>query len=718
MRTYLIIVIFLIVCSTLSAQQKLLTLEEAILGSSKQLKIQNIEQLQWIPEQEAFSFYDTLNHTKGLYLGVVESSHRSLILSLDSLNKTLTKKGLEKLKSFPKVTWLNSASFHFQQNNQVFIYDQASNELTLKNKIDSDAVDIDLEPVTLRMAFRRGNNLFIALNPNQQIQISFDTENGVSNGSSDVHRNEFSISKGTFWSSAGNYLAYYHLDRRMVTEYPLVDVNERPAKLRLIRYPMAGLTSEQAQVAVYDLRTGSTTYLQTGQPADQYLTNITWSPDEKFIYVVHLNREQNHQRLIQYDPLTGLPVKTILEEKNEKWIEPEHGPIFIKQNPRQFLWFSKRDGFNHLYLYEISGKLLRQVTKGPMDVTVFKDFANENKMIFFEAATDAGMERHGFLAWLNSGKMCQLTDRSGIHRISPSSSGNYFYDVFSSSLTPRQIRILDQNSHIKQELLQAKNPLEEYNLGDIQFMKLPNREGLALNGRMILPLQFDESKKYPVIVYVYGGPHGQMVSDSWISGWPLWFQYLAQRGYIVFTLDNRGINNRGLDFEQAIFRRLGTVEVEDQMAGIDHLKSLSFVDTSRIGIHGWSYGGFLTISLMTRQPGVFKVGVAGGPVIDWRYYEVMYGERYMDTPQSNPDGYEESCLLNYVNNLQGKLLIIHGSVDPTVVGQHSLLYLRKAIDLGKQVDYFVYPGDEHNMNGNDRLHLYQKITDYFDLHLR
>jgi dipeptidyl-peptidase-4 len=279
--------------------------------------------------------------------------------------------------------------------------------------------------------------------------------------------------------------------------------------------------------------------------------------------------------------------------------------------------------------------------------------------------------------------------------------------------TPNRITLLDAQGKAMKTLLDAPNPLQDYKLGQIKLFSLKNKEGIELNARMILPPDFDAHKKYPVIVYVYGGPHGQMITNSFLRGWPLWYQYMAERGYIIFTLDNRGTNNRGLAFEQAIYQHLGTKEVEDQMVGVNYLKKQSFVDSTRIGVHGWSYGGFMTISLMTRRPGVFKVAVAGGPVIDWRYYEVMYGERYMDTPQKNPEGYEEASLLNYVKNLQGKLLIIHGTVDPVVVWQNSLLYLRKAIDLQKQVDYFVYPGDEHNMHGKDRVHLYQKITDYF-----
>ena len=701
----------------LAAQDTLLTMEEAILGSRVNLKIENISGLQWQGDTDKLCWVDSLDGGYGLLSAAAENKKPTMLLSLDSLNRLLENYGGDKLKRFPNVHWIDGDRIWFTNKNKILTYQLSTATIALPNRIDESAANRDIQKKSFRTAFVKGQNLFIAYDKNQTVQITHDTTPGISNGNNTVHRNEFGIYKGTFWSPQGNYLAYYHLDRRMVSEFPLVDLDTRPAKVRNIRYPMTGMTSEQVQIAVYNLKTGSTVYLQTGQPADQYLPQVTWGPDEKYIYVVHLNRDQNHLRLIQYDASTGLPLKTLFEEKNPHWVEPEHGPIFIPGQNDRFLWFSKRDGFNQLFLYNTNGKLIRKLTETDWDVTGFLSFDKKGKFAFISGSSSDGMERHIYRVKLRSGKLDKLTSDPGIHRALFSKSGAYFIDRFSSHSVPRKIDIIKTSGGRVQTLLEAPNPLKKYKLGTVQFLKLKNKNGDKLNARMILPIHFDASKKYPVIVYVYGGPHGQMISDSWISGWRLWFQYMAEHGYIVFTLDNRGTNNRGLAFEQAVHRRLGTLEVEDQMVGVNYLKSLAYVDTSRIGVHGWSYGGFMTISMMTRNPGVFKVGVAGGPVIDWRYYEVMYGERYMDTPQSNYEGYETASLFNYIDNLDGNLLIIHGAVDPTVVWQNSLLYLRKAIDAGKQPDYFVYPGDEHNMRGKDRLHLYQKITDYFKLHL-
>ncbi len=701
----------------LAAQDKLLTMEDAILGSRTNLKIENLNGLQWHGDGNTLCWVDSLDGNYGLISASAKNTQRQMLLSLDSLNHIFENNGYTKLKRFPGIRWIDTDFFRFTNKHKIFTYQLSTARLLLVNQFEETAQNLDIHKKSFRTAYVKNNNLFIAYDKNQTVQITHDTVPGISNGNNTVHRNEFGIYKGTFWSPEGNFLAYYHLDRRMVSEFPLVDLDSRPAKVRKIRYPMTGMTSEQVQIAVYNLNTGSTVYLQTGQPADQYLPHVTWSSDEKYIYVVHLNRDQNHLRLIRYNAATGLPVKTLFEEKNPHWVEPEQGPIFVPDQNNRFLWFSKKEGFNQLYLYNTNGKLIRKLTKTNWDVTTFLSFDKNSKYAFISGSSADGMERHIYRIKLSSGKMEKLTTAPGIHRAAFSKSGTYFIDRYSSHTVPRRIDIVKTGSGKTQTLLNAVNPLAEYDLGKIQFLKLKNKNGTELNARMILPIHFEASKKYPVIVYVYGGPHGQMISDSWISGWRLWFQYMAEQGYIVFTLDNRGTNNRGLAFEQAVHRQLGTLEVEDQMVGVDYLKSLAYVDTNRIGVHGWSYGGFMTISMMTRKPGVFKVGIAGGPVIDWRYYEVMYGERYMDTPQSNYKGYETASLFNYVDSLDGSLLIIHGAVDPTVVWQNSLLYLRKAIDAGKQLDYFVYPGDEHNMRGKDRLHLYQKITDYFKLHL-
>ncbi|MBD3226481.1 MAG: prolyl oligopeptidase family serine peptidase [Caldithrix sp.] len=715
LKRYVLSILFF--AGMLAAQNGQLTMKEAITGGYNKLQPATIEQLTWIASTNQFSFIDTVDNKAALVKASPENENIQTIITLDSLNRGIAGMSVNEQKKFPRIHWINADQLYFWISKQLLSLDVRDGQFNILNDLPEEAKNTDIDTKQLNVAYTIDNNLYIGHAQNGQKQITFADHEGIVYGQY-VSRVEFGIRKGTFWSPDGNYLAFYKKDESGVSQYPLVDIDTRPAHMTTSRYPMAGQTSEKLAVGVYDMRSGSITYLQTGQPKDHYLTNITWSPDERFIYVVELNRDQDHLKLIQYDPISGLPVKTIFEEKDEQYVEPLHGPLFSEKDAEHFLWFSKRDGFNHLYLYDINGHLIHQVTKGNFDITTFDGYSIDGKYCFVTAASKDGMQRHGYKIEVDSGDRTKLTKGNGIHRLSPSPDGHFIIDRFNNIDTPNNISLRNEEGKLVRVLLNAENPLSDYDLGTVEFLKLKNENSTNLNARIILPPDFKPDQSYPVIVYLYGGPHGQMITNHWIGGWRLWFHYMAQRGFIVFSLDNRGTNNRGIEFEQAVFRQLGTKEMADQRVGIDYLKSLDYVDSTRIGIHGWSYGGFLTITMMTRQPGVFKAGAAGGPVIDWRYYEVMYGERYMDTPQANPEGYENANLLNYVEHLDGHLLIIHGTMDPTVVWQHSLLYLKKAVDMGKQLDYFVYPGHGHNVRGEDRIHLYQKITDYFNSHLK
>ena len=457
-------------------------------------------------------------------------------------------------------------------------------------------------------------------------------------------------------------------------------------------------------------------FLKTGEPKDHYLTAVTWGPSGKYIYIAVLNRDQNHMKLNQYNVSTGNLVKTLFEEENPKYVEPEHPLYFNPNKSDEFIWFSERDGFDHLYLYNIDGKLLRQLTKGSWAVTNFIGYFGKDK-VFFNATKKSPLEQNIYCVSVNGGDITRVSPDHGTHTGFVSYDGKYMVDIYSNTETAREYKLVNKKGKEIRIIKANNHPLKDYKLGKTTIFTLNPKNTPELYCRMITPPDFDSTAKYPVIVYVYGGPHAQLITDSWVGGAGLFLNYLAQQGYIVFTLDNRGSANRGRDFEQAIFRNVGTVEVDDQMTGVNYLKSLPYVDSTRIGVDGWSYGGFMTISLKLKNPGVFKVAVAGGPVIDWKYYEVMYGERYMDTPQSNPEGYKNASLLNYVDNLKGKLMVIHGTMDPTVVWQQSLSFLQTAIKHGKQMDYFVYPGHEHNVQGKDRAHLYTKITEYFKANL-
>ena len=703
------VLVFLVSCLGYSSfsQDKLLTYKDAV-WMNPEIYLASISQLKWIGDKNKFSYVDE----NKLISGWASSTKRDTILSVDQINAALTKIKNDSIKRFPRISWIDNNSFRFYQKNKLLVFDMLLNSVKIVNETDEKASGKDLEKTNYGIAYTIDNNLFVALN-GKQIQITNDDDKGIVNGQS-VHRSEFGITKGTFWSPKGNYLAFYRMDETMVTDYPLVDINNRIAKLDNEKYPMAGMKSHQVTLGIFNIITKETTFVKTGEPVEQYLTNISWGPEEKYIYIAVLNRDQNHLKLNQYDIITGEFIKTLFEEKNEKYVEPENGMTFLKTNKDQFLWFSERDGYNHLYLFNTDGKLIKQITKGDWVVTNLIGFDKKEKNVFFSSTKESPLENGIYSVNLKSGKLVKISQAEGTHHASFSKSGKFLIDVYSNFDVSREYRILDNKGKTRQILLENSDPVKDYNLGETDVFTIKNNNNDELYCRLIKPINFDESKKYPVIIYVYGGPHAQMITNSWHGGAGLFLNLLAQKGYLVFTLDNRGSANRGFEFESSIFRNVGTVEIEDQMKGVEYLKSLPFVDANRIGVDGWSYGGFMTVSMLLKNPGVFKAGVAGGPVIDWKFYEVMYGERYMDTPESNPDGYKNACLLNYAKDLDSKLLIIHGTNDATVVWQNSLSFVKKCVDEGIMLDYFVYPGHGHNVRGIDRTHLYKKIVQYFD----
>ncbi len=625
----------------------------------------------------------------------------------------------DSIKRFPSYEWLDANTLKFKADTVIYVVDlKAKKHLKAKFVLTSDAENIFYDKNANAVAFTIKNNLYLLKADGKKIQIT-NWPKGIVSGQI-VSRNEFGIDHGIFWSPKGNYIAFYRKDERNVTDYPIVDITKRVAEVDPVKYPMAGMSSEIVWLCVYDLKTGKTIYIENGN-SDQYLTAVTWGPQEKFIYIGVLNREQNHLWLNKYDVTTGKKVKTLFEETNDRYVEPENPLFFVPGHSGEFLWLSRRDGYRHFYLYNTDGKLIRQVTKGNWEVTGFVGFDAKGENVIFTAASPTPIENRIYKAELASGKISEVSKGEGTHHAVYFDGSKYVIDRYSNVNTPTIYQIVDLNGKVVKTIKKSSNPKDEYVFGKMKIFKLKADDGSDLYSRIIYPPDFDSTKKYPVLVYVYGGPHVQLITNSWLGGAQLWLYYMAQEGYIVFTLDNHGSANRGFAFESIVHRHLGQQEMKDQMKGIEYLQSLPYVDTSRIGVDGWSFGGFMTTSLMVNYPKVFKVGVAGGPVIDWKYYEVMYGERYMDKPQENPEGYKETSLLNddKIKTLKGrKFMIIHGALDHTVVWQHSLLFIRKCIEDGVQVDYFVYPRAHHNVRGYDRIHLLEKITDYFNTFLR
>ena len=573
--------------------------------------------------------------------------------------------------------------------------------------------------VSRHTAYVDGDQLYFRpADGGKDIQLTTDGSREIVYGRS-VHRDEFGIHSGLFWSPDGMRLAFYRMDQSMVTDYPQVNLFPRIATHEPDKYPMAGETSHEVTVGVYDVATGKTLYLKAGDPKDRYFTNVAWSPDSKTIYMLELNRDQNDCRLVSYDAATGERIGELYRETDEKYVEPQSPILFLPWDDSKFVLQSQKDGYNHLYLFDTEGNELRQLTQGQWVVMDIVGFNTKNKSIIISSNECSPIQCNTWEVSVKSGKRTLLDNGQGWHTPKLSSSGRYIADSYQTPEIPRNISINDAKTRKQTAYYTSPNPWEGYKVPQFSCGTIKAADGTTdLYWRMVRPADFDETKKYPTVVYVYGGPHAHNVDARWNYGSRSWETYMAQKGYILFILDNRGSENRGKEFEQATFRHLGQEEMRDQMCGVEYLKSLPYVDADRIGVHGWSYGGFMTISLMTNYPDVFKVGVAGGPVIDWKWYEVMYGERYMENPEINPEGFEKTSLINKATSLKGNLLICQGAVDPVVVWEHSLSFVRECVKNNiHTIDYMPYPCAEHNVYGRDALHLYNKITNYFEDYL-
>ena len=575
-------------------------------------------------------------------------------------------------------------------------------------------------------AYTEGNSLYIKDYMGVVTPVAVSNDREIVYGQS-VSRNEFGIEGGIFWSPTRHKLAFFRKDESRVTDFPLLNIRTRTGELELLKYPMNGMDSEIVSVGVFDIDKGSTVYLDAAEfTPERYLTNVSWSPDDKSLYVQVLDRTQHHMKLNQYDAATGQFVRTLLTEDNDAWVEPLDPVRFLEGRKDLMIYRTdNRDGYRNLYLVDTLGGI-RRLT--PVDADV-EYIGNDGENVYYTSAQDSPVENHLYkisvkapakkaLARAKFGKPVALTPERGWHDISMNDACTWFFDRWSNLDTPGVTMLRSTDGKTSKTLLEAADPLADYASCAVELGTVPSADGQFDNYyRLYYPKDFDPAKKYPLIVYVYGGPHSQMVQDSWLGNVRMWEMLMAQKGNLVYVQDNRGTSNRGAAFEKAINRQCGQAEMADQMVGLRRLLELPYVDATRVGVHGWSYGGFMTISLMTNYPDVFKVGVAGGPVIDWKWYEIMYGERYMDTEATNPEGFAKTSLINKAKDLRGKLLICQGAVDNTVVWEHSLSFVEECIKLNVQLDYFPYPTDQHNVGGRRRIHLMDKVTMYFEDYL-
>ena len=720
---------FLLFPLCVMAQKKDLTLQDLIPGGKNYAKFQpENKSVIWVGDDMYLEM-----EGKDAYTGAKPNHYPEIRVSRTTLNKKLQEMGLDTLSRLPKfsVPYKDKSVLAFSHKGHTLHYDLEESRIVADYTMPKAGENYDFCPANHSFAFTEGQNLKVLLPDGTIKDVTNEDKPGIVCGTS-VHQNEFGIRKGTFWSPNGSALAFYRMDESMVTDYPFVNIDKRVATAEPHKYPMAGMKSHHVTVGVYNLASGKTTWLKTGTPKEKYLTNIAWSPDEQTIYIAELNRGQDTMKLVAYSAITGEKKALLFTETDEHYVEPQHPALFVPGHPDQFIWQSERDGYNHLYLYNTKGELLKQLTKGEWVVLSVEGFDEKGENLFYTATKPHPLSSYSYgtplcmTNWklnLKKGESVCLNHEAimvnGVHRAEVSPSGRYIVDSYSSWDIPRKIVITDtKRNKVVDTLLEAENPYAGYDMPEVERGQITAADGKTkLNYFLVKPLNMDSTKQYPAIVYVYGGPHAQLVTGSWMGGVSGWDIYMARRGYAIFTVDSRGSANRGHAFETVIHRNLGVNEMADQVKGVEFLKTKSFIDKDRIGVHGWSYGGFMTTNLMCSYPDIFKVGVAGGPVIDWSNYEIMYGERYMDHPKENPEGYKNANLKLKAKNLRGRLLLIHGDIDPVVVWQHSLGFLKACVDANTYPDYFVYPRHEHNVIGKDRPHLHELITRYFDDHL-
>ena len=741
--------------ATVFAQdKKAYTLEDVIPGGTEYYNLvpKNMSGLKWWGDVCVQTGHNEINSIN------LKNGKKKVLVTLEEVNKAIAAANIEcgEMKSLYSAAfpWSNRKVLTIIQKGIFMTYDFEKKAITEHFALAKGAANLDFCKANGYMAYTVGDNLFIAganqesrpvhavraICPNRQGIAPFhDIVYGQS-----VHRQEFGIYKGTFWGPKGENLAFYRMDQSMVTDYPQVNTTKRTAGMEPDKYPMAGMTSHKVTVGIYNIASQKTIYLKAGDPTNRYFTNISWSPDEKQIYVIELNRDQNHAQLVRYNATTGDKEAVLYEEKHPKYVEPQHPLIFLPWDSSKFIYQSQRDGFNHLYLFDTkavkegkevvmeNGSIYKEnvevttLTGGDWLVQEVYGFNTKKQTIIYGSTKVSPLQTNVYSMSIEPTKIGNLDKlmtstimigkEDGTHRVILSGSGAYVLDNFTSFEVAREISLLPTNGKKGYLLFEATDPMkEQFNMPEITLGTIKAADGKTdLYYRLIKPVNFDPNKKYPAIIYVYGGPHAQLIHNNRFYDARGWDLYMAQKGYVMLTVDSRGSDNRGREFENCTFRHLGEEEMKDQVEGAKMLQNLPYVDADRIGVHGWSFGGFMTTNLMLTYPEIFKVGVAGGPVIDWKYYEVMYGERYMDTPQTNPEGYKGSDLKQKAGNLKGRLMVVIGGTDPTCVPQHSYTFLRACIDAGTHPDFFVYPEDGHNMIGRDRVHLHEHITRYFE----
>ncbi|MCI0451987.1 MAG: alpha/beta fold hydrolase [Candidatus Latescibacteria bacterium] len=603
----------------------------------------------------------------------------------------------------------------------IFLVDTRG-RITRVTDTDGAEKDPSFSPDGRRLAFTRGNDLYtldVKDGDYPETRLTTTGSETLLNGVLDWVYMEELFTRGDvrahWWSPDGERLAFLEFDESPVPTHPLVDQVPLQATATFQRYPKPGDPNPIVRVGIVPARGGSVVWADTDTRDDSYIARVYWTGDGRAVAIEKLNRAQDRWTVLFADAATGRS-DVILEESSPAWINVTYARHYYSRK-RQFLVGSERDGHHHLYLFNLDGSLIRPVTRGVWEVVELEAVDEKKGRVYFVANQSSVLEHHLYRIDDNGKNLARITTEEGSHDVDVSPDRKYFVDRYSSHARPTRIsvhtiegkRLFDIADQLSPELAAMRLPTAE-------FFTVED-EGSLFHCRLWKPLDFDANKKHPAIVYVYGGPHSQVVRKAW-SRHDLWHAYMATRGYLVFSIDNRGSAGRGKAWEELLLKRLGTIELEDQLTGVDYLKSLPYVDPERIGVWGWSYGGTMALNALFRAPGVFRAGVSVAPVADWRLYDSIYTERYMKRPQDNESGYTEAATTTHAAKLEDALLLMHGDADDNVHMQNSIALVRKLIDAGKDFELMIYPQKEHGIAGSaDRTHLYRKMTAFFDRHL-
>ncbi len=679
----------------------------------------------WMPDSRRVSFL--LDEGEGdekrthLMAARLPDGKRETLCIIDTISVPEDLRSGEKTTfSFGSYVWSKKdevAAFRFKGD--IFTLNAKTGEIARQTRTAAAEDNVTFAPDGRTIGFTRQNDMWtLDLTTGKETRLTTTGSDSLLNGVLDwVYMEELFTRgdvQGYWWSPNSRAIAYLQIDESPVRSFAIVDFSKVYNTATEQHYPKAGFPNPIVRVGVYSMDTKKTTWMKVNTADDSYVARVYWLRDSQQVAIEKVNRDQNELRLLFADAATG-QVREVFHETKPTWVNVTYTKHYY-DDADKFIWGSDRDGHTHLYLFRNDGTLERQLTQGPWEVTSLDAVDEKRGHVYFTALEKSILERHLYRVGENGKGFRRVTQRDGTHSVTFSPDDRYYIDVFSDATTPPITSVHDATGERLFTLFESKEAdIAEYQLPTPEFFTITSRDSIEFQCSMIKPPHFEAKEKYAVLVYVYGGPHAQVVRNSWGGSRYLWHAFLAQRGYIVFSLDNRGSFGKGPAWEDPILKTMGNLELADQMAGVEYLKSLPYVDSTRIGIWGWSYGGYMTCLAMFKAPGVFASGAAVAPVTDWRLYDTIYTERYMKRPEDNPEGYEDSAPLNFVEGLEAPFLLIHGTADDNVHMQNSMRLTEELVEKGKDFELMLYPGKLHDIGGDAaRIHLYKQLTDFFE----